>query len=265
MKQLKNMMKMVIVLIAGVVLTGCVSQQSILTQAKKRDEITWGIDVESGLFGQYNIASQEIEGFDADIARAITTEILGPEGTAKFVEVVGKTRVPMLKTNGVDVIAATLTITDERAKVVDFSTPYFTAGQALLVPKGSSIKELSDMDATHTLIMVKGTTSDLSVKEHNTEVKTIAFESYAEAFVALQSGQGDAMTSDNSILFTFAKEDPSYIVLPTLFTTEYYGLAVDKNQTAFLEEINAALENIKESGIYDEIYQKWIPTEDGNE
>ena len=225
------------------------------------ETIVWGVDVESGVFGHMDVETNQVVGFDIDIATAITKEILGPDATPTFVEVIGKTRVPMLKTHVIDAVAATLTITEERQKVIDFSDSYFEAGQALLVENGSAITRLEDMTREHVLVMVKGTTSQKAVKEVNDQVQTLEFESYAEAFVALKSGQGDAMTSDNSILFAFAVEDPNYKVLPTLFSTEQYGLAVDKGQPELLQEINDALATIKRNGVYQEISDRWIPTE----
>ncbi len=89
-----------------------------------------------------DIATREVRGFDIDIARAITEKILGRDGNAIFVEVTSKTRIPLLKNGNIDAIIATMTITEERKKQVDFSDVYFDAGQSLLVAKDSPIKEL---------------------------------------------------------------------------------------------------------------------------
>ena len=86
-----------------------------------------------------DIESRTVQGFDVDIAKAITKKILGDNGKTEFVEVTSKTRIPLLKNGNIDAIIATMTITDERKKQVDFSDVYFDAGQALLVKKGSQI------------------------------------------------------------------------------------------------------------------------------
>ena len=94
-----------------------------------------------GLDIPFNIGTGNVEGFDIDIAKAITKEILGSKGHAEFVEVTSKTRIPLLKNGNIDAIIATMTISDERKKVVDFSDVYFDAGQSLLVKKAVRLKE----------------------------------------------------------------------------------------------------------------------------
>ncbi len=84
-------------------------------------------------------------------------------------------------------------------------------------------------------------------------------ENYAEAFTALQSGQGDAMTTDNAILLGMASENPNYHLVGGTFTNEPYGIAIDKGQEPFLKAVNQALKEMHEDGTYDEIYQKWFP------
>lgn len=84
------------------------------------------------------------------------------------------------------------------------------------------------------------------------------FENYAEAFTALKSGQGDALTTDNAILYGMADEDPSYHIVGGTFTDEPYGIAVRKGEKELLDALNKALKTIKSNGEYDKIYKKWI-------
>ena len=244
-------------------LFGCgqssLAKVDILTRIEETPKIFWGVKNDTRLFGLTNIETRKVEGFDIDIALAITEEILGPEGEAVFVEVTSKTRIPLIKNGNIDAIIATMTISEERLKQVDFSDVYFDAGQSLLVKNGSPIKGVEDLDETTTVLAVKGSTSAINIRKFAPEAKILELENYAEAFTALQSGQGDAMTTDSAILLGMAQENPNYQLAGEIFTDEPYGIAINKGQEPFLAAVNEALAIIKENGTYQAIYDKWFP------
>jgi len=239
-----------------------IADQDVLEMSEDSNEITWGVKNDTRLFGLMDISSQEVKGFDIDIAKAITEKILGRDGHATFVEVTSKTRIPLLKNGNINAIIATMTISEERKKEVDFSDVYFDAGQSLLVKKGSPITDVDSIEPEHTVLAVKGSTSTENIREHAPEADVIELENYAEAFTALQAGQGDVMTTDNAILLGMASENPNYELVGGTFTNEPYGIAVDKNQEDFLNAVNGALKEMHEDGTYDEIYEKWFPNDD---
>lgn len=243
-------------------LGGCgaksVSEMNVLEKIKEKDKVVWGVKYDTKLFGLMNIEKREVEGFDIDIAKEITKRLLGDEKKAEFVEVTSKTRIPLLKNGNIDAIIATMTISDERKKQVDFSDVYFDAGQSLLVKKGSDIKSVDDLTKGKIVLAVKGSTSAVNVKEKAPDVKVLELENYAEAFTALQSGQGDAMTTDNSILLGMASENPDYELVGGNFTKEPYGIAFNKGQTQLVKEVNSILADMHQDGTYDKIYKKWI-------
>ncbi|MGX7420329.1 transporter substrate-binding domain-containing protein [Carnobacterium gallinarum] len=228
---------------------------------EKKPTIEWGVKIDTRLFGLINVKTNEIEGFDIDMAKAITKEILGEDGQANFVEVTSKTRIPLLKNGNIDAIIATMTISEERKKVVDFSDSYFDAGQSLLVKKGSPIKSIENLDEKTTVLAVKGSTSAINIRKKAPKAKVLELENYAEAFTALKSGQGDAMTTDNSILLGIAEENPDYQLAGDIFTDEPYGIAINKGQEPFLKAVNKALETLHANGTYDKIYKKWFPNQ----
>lgn len=188
---------LLLILFSLIFLAGCQSNnlanQDTLEKATAAKKIVWGVKYDTKLFGLMNIESRQVEGFDIDIAKALTKEILGQESEAEFVEVTSKTRIPLLKNGNIDGIIATMTISEERKKQVDFSDVYFDAGQSLLVNKTSQIKSIADLNESTTVLAVKGSTSADNIREHAPKTKVLELENYAEAFTALQSGQGDAM------------------------------------------------------------------------
>ncbi|OJG90310.1 hypothetical protein RV16_GL001711 [Enterococcus saccharolyticus] len=242
--------------------SGSVADLDILETSKESNEIIWGVKNDTRLFGLMDIPSREVKGFDIDIAKAITEKILGRDGRATFVEVTSKTRIPLLKNGNIDAIIATMTISEERKKQVDFSDVYFDAGQSLLVKKGSPITSVDNLDESTTVLAVKGSTSAVNIRKASPNAKILELENYAEAFTALQAGQGDAMTTDNAILLGMASENPDYELVGGTFTEEPYGIAINKGQENFLQAVNNALREMHEDGTYDEIYTKWFPNDE---
>jgi len=263
MKKLNKPSLFLLLLLPVFLLAACGSQSTATVDITERIEekptLTWGVKVDTNLFGLYDIKSSEIRGFDIDIAKAITEELTGDAANAEFVEVTSKTRIPLLKNGNIDAIIATMTITEERKEQVNFSNVYFDAGQALLVPNDSSIQGLDDVSADTTVLAVKGSTSAKNIRELAPEANVLELENYSEAFTALQSGQGDAVTTDNAILLGIIADNPGYRLAGGIFTQEPYGIAINKGQDAFLNEVNEALDTIKANGVYDEIYADWIP------
>ncbi|MGE7906509.1 transporter substrate-binding domain-containing protein [Peribacillus sp. NPDC094092] len=232
-------------------------EKDVLAQVKEKDKIVFGVKNDTRLFGLKNPKTGEVEGFDIDIAKALAAEILGDENKVEFKEVTSKTRMALLNNGDIDAIVATMTITEDRKKEVDFTDVYFDAGQSLLVKKGSDIKGIDSLKGKKVLA-VKGSTSSINIREKAPEAQVLEFENYSEAFAALKSGQGDALTTDDSILYGMADEDPSYELVGGTFTEEPYGIAVKKGNADFVDELNKALKSLKDSGKYDEIHDKWI-------
>lgn len=260
-KFLKRTLGLLVLLTAVFTLTSCgqKSQPNVYQNSKKANKIVWGVKTDTKLFGLINIKNGQTEGFDIDIAKALTKKMIGKDAKAEFVATTAKTKVPLLKNNSIDAVAATMTITPEREKILDFSKPYFGAGQSLLVKKGSKIKGINDLNKDGIRVMaVKGTTAVDNVHKYAPKAKVLELDDYAQAFSALKSGQGVAMTTDNGILFGIAQENPGYQVVGGAFTNEPYGLSVDKGQTEMRDHINKALDEIKADGTYTKLVQKWF-------
>lgn len=232
--------------------------KNALDQIKEKDKIVVGVKYDTRLFGLKNPSTGEVEGFDIDISKELAEEILGDEKKIEFKEVTSKTRIPMLNNGDIDMIVATMTISEERKKEVDFSDVYFDAGQSLLVKKGSPIKGLEDLNKGTKVLAVKGSTSAVNIREKAPDTSVLEFENYTEAFTALKSGQGDALTTDDSILYGMADQDSNYQLVGETFTDEPYGIAVKKGNKELVDAINDALKKLKDNGKYDEIHKKWI-------
>lgn len=265
MRILTRLTRIFLAVFGLLILSGCmgnaVSSQDIVDRIEEanRPKVIWGVKADTNLFGLYNIEEREIQGFDVDIAKELTKVMTGDSENAEFVEVTSKTRIPLLKNGNIDAIIATMTISEERRKQVDFTDVYFAAGQSLLVPEDSEIESIEDLTAEHTVLAVKGSTSAINIREHSPQTNVLELENYSEAFTALQSGQGDAMTTDNAILLGIIAQNPGYRLAGEPFTDEPYGIAINKGQENFLAEVNEALDTIIQNGRYAEIYEYWFP------
>ena len=224
--------------------------RNVYQEVKKSNEITWGVKADTRLFGLMSIKTGKIEGFEVDLANALTKEMLGKNAKANFVQTTAKTKIPLLKNGNIDAVLAAMTITPERKKQVDFSEPYFYAGQSLLVKDDSNIKSIKDMNGK-TALAVKGTTAVANVK-------ILEFDDYGQAFTALKAGQGQAMTTDNGLLAGIATENKGYKLVGGTYTNEPYGIAVNKGQTQMRNKINQALNKLKKNGTYDALVKKWF-------
>ena len=246
------------------VLTACgsrqsLSQQDVLQNDRASNTITWGVKADTKLFGLMDVKDNQVKGFDVDIAKAITKRILGKNGKAKFAQVTSQTRISILKNGNIDAIIATMTITPERKKQVDFSNSYFDAGQSLLVKDGSKIKSVKDLNKSGTKVLgVTGANSVANIKKFAPKARVLELSDYAQAMTALKSGQGAALTTDNGILYGMATQNPGYKVVGGAFTKEPYGIAINKGQGDFKTEVNKALKEIEADGTYNRILKKWF-------
>lgn len=234
-----------------------------IAKIKERGKLQVGVKFDTKLFGLKDPASGQVEGFDIDISKAIAKHILGDENAIELKEVTSKTRIPMLNNGEIDMVVATMTITEERKKEVDFSDVYFQAGQSLLVKKGSPITGLESLTKDSTVLGSKGSTSVKNIKEKVPGINVLEFDNYQDAFTALKTGKGDALTTDDSILYGMAAQDSNYEVVGKPFTDEPYGIAVQKGNSEVVKAINDTLAELKSSGEYDKIYEKWIGKKPG--
>jgi len=158
-----------------------------------------------------------------------------------------------------DAVISAATITDERKQTVDFSDPYFNAGQMIAVKKGSDITGPDDLVEGVRVGVQLGTTGDIWASD-NTSAEVVRYDEITLAFQALGNGDVDAVLNDGPTSADIIKANPQLdaTLVGEPFTDEFYGIAVRKNAPEVLNAINEGLAAIRESGVYDEIYQKWF-------
>ncbi|CCI82188.1 transporter substrate-binding domain-containing protein [Lactobacillus hominis] len=256
--KLSKLFSLLLVFMALFSLSACQKKtRNVYSEAKSNNSIMWGVKADTRLFGLMDIKTGKIEGFEVDLANALTKKILGKNAKAEFTQTTAKTKLPLLKNGNIDAVLAAMTITSERKKQVDFSKPYFNAGQSLLVPDNSQIKNIKDLNGK-TALAVKGTTAVANVRKFAPRAKVLEFDDYGQAFTALKAGQGQAMTTDNGLLAGIATENKGYKLVGGTYTSEPYGIAVNKGQKQLLNKINKALVELKKDGTYHKLIKKWF-------
>jgi polar amino acid transport system substrate-binding protein len=204
-------------------------------------------------------ASGKVVGFDIDLMELVA-EDLGVE--ARFVDTPfeGIKSGQDLDTGKCDAGAASLTITDARKKVLDFSNPYFDATQAMLVKVGKSYESLDDLKGQKVGAMAGATGRDYTRQfEKEKGFTLVEFEDVAAAQQALANGQIEAAIYDLPAWTEYVKEHPGFAVAAEFDTGEQYGFVVKKNgNAALLEKINEVLARARQDGTYTAIYEKWI-------
>ena len=224
----------------------------------KTDRMNWGVKGDTKLMGLMNIKSGKLEGFDVDMAKEITKRI-NPDAKVEYTQITSGTRVPMLLNGNIDAIIATMSVTPDRQKVVDFSDPYFNAGQSLLVKKSSKYHNVKQLNTSKARVLaVQGSTSIDEIKDFAPKAKVVGLQDYATALTALKAGQGDALTTDNGILYGMAAGSKDLEVRGGNFTKEPYGVAMKKKNPKLVKAVNKAIKDIKSDGTYAKMAQKWF-------
>ena len=170
------------------------------------------------------------------------------------------TRVPLLTSNAVDLIAETMTDTQSRREQVDFSLTFFATGAQFLVKKGTPIKGIQTI-AGKRVAAQQGSTNARIIRERVPNAKLLEFPDQPAAFQALVQGQVQAYTNDGIQLAGLKAKAPKpddWAVVGEFFSYEPYGMAMRKNDSDFRQVVNVALMEAIESGQYFRIYDKWF-------
>jgi putative glutamine transport system substrate-binding protein len=238
-------------------------QYSLQTKGK----IRIGTQEDNTPFSVKNPATGKWDGFDVaygrEIAKAIFGESDDPDKFIEYVPVTSATRIPSLTDNKADVIIKTFTINEDRKKQIDFTDVYFKTGQRILVKKdNTTIKEAADL-AGKTVCAQRGSTSEQNISSATSNAaRLLLLDSYPACLLALQQGQTDAISTDETILFGLAKQDPNTKLVGKYFSTEPYGIGVKKNvggdRTGFVDFLNRTQVAMITNGTWAKLYEQYI-------
>lgn len=197
----------------------------------------------------------DYEGFDIDLINEVATRL------ELDVEIKDLPFDPLLQGQGsgsrYDVAIAATTITPAREKKIDFSDPYFNAEQSLLVRSDGDIKSIDDVTAD-TIIGAQDATTGETYANENTDADVRPFQEIDDAYQALENGQVDAVLNDLPSTESVVEDNSDLEVVDTFDTREEYGIIFGQDQDALREQVNEVLQEIKDDGTLDKLYEEWF-------
>lgn len=229
-----------------------------LDDIEKRGEIKIAVFDSNPPFGFIDETTNKIVGLDVDYANAIAKELnvkvaLVPTNPAN--------RIPLLTSKKADLIVANFTVTDERAKTVDFSLPYFATGQKFIAKKGV-LKTADDLKNLR-IGADKGTVMEITLREKYPTAKVISYDDTPFAFAALRNGVVQAITQDDAKLIGLLANVPeeqreNFEISPFSITQEYQAVGIPKGETRLIDKVNQILLKLETNGEALTIYNRWF-------
>ncbi|MBK1689209.1 ABC transporter substrate-binding protein [Rubrivivax gelatinosus] len=207
-------------------------------------------------FGYVDAKTKKIVGLDVDYAEAFARK-LGVK--LQIVPTNPANRVPLLASNKVDLVFANFTITEERAKVVGFSIPYFASGTQFIAKKGT-LKSPEQLNSLR-IGVDKGTTNEIQLRQKYPQATLVAYDDTPFAFTALRNGNVQAISQDGPKLIGLLANVPDrdkYEIPPFAISQDYIGVGIPKGETALTEFVNKTLLELEADGRARKIYDTWF-------
>ncbi|MFC1899807.1 basic amino acid ABC transporter substrate-binding protein [Chloroflexota bacterium] len=243
---MKKLLSIVVVLslFSGLLLTACDSSPTTIRIAT---DATWPP------FEYMDTDTAEIVGFDIDLFDAIA-ERAGLE--VEYVNVEWDPLLAGIAQGTYDAAISSITIKPDRQEKMDFSDPYYIAGQNIVAHRDSNISDASDL-VGKTVGVQSGTTGDDEVSAMD-GVNVTGYDEIGMAFVALLGKQIDAVVCDTPVASGYVSKYDTLKTVGEVLTTEEYGIAMPKGNDELLAKINKALAEAKADGVIDDLIQKWL-------
>jgi ABC-type amino acid transport substrate-binding protein len=245
---------MALLLVAGVLALAGQAGAGGLEDARHRGKLLVGVKTDFPPFG-YVDAAGIIQGFDVDVARYMARALFEDERRLELVPVTSGSRIPFLYSGWIDIIIATMTITDERLRVLEFSDPYFVSGSLLLVLKESPIRSLEDLKGK-AVAVIAGAVQEKDLKQAAPGAKQVKFPEIPQAIRALKRKEVDAFCQDDVVILTLAGENSDLQALGKPFIPRPYAMAVQKGDLEFIRWVNERLNRMKSDGTTSLLWQK---------
>jgi glutamate transport system substrate-binding protein len=232
---------------------------STMDQIVQRGKITIGVKYDVPLFGQLDPVTNKLDGFDVALGKAIATELGLRENQIEFTEAISANRIPYLQEDRADVIISTMTINAMRKEQIEFSRPYYLAGQSILVQRSNTnINGINDLNGKR-VCSAQGSTSEQNIAQMAPQAQLLSLQTYSACVQSMQDGRVDAVSTDDIILAGFAAVPNSNLKLVGgQFTQEAYGIGVKKGKTDMAAFIDDLLNKMLQDGRWEQLYKQYL-------
>jgi len=221
-------------------------------------KLTWATSAD---FPPYEfIENDEVVGIDAEVM-AYVAEKLGLESAPENMDF--SSVITAVSSGKTDLAASGITIKEDRLESVDFTTPYVTTSQVVIVRFDSPIKIANDIDGKKVGVQLNTTGQDY-VEENCKDATVERYGKGFEAIEALKQKKIDAVVIDSDTADKFIEADDDLIKLDEILTEEEYAFAVQKGNSALLDAVNGVIAEMKDNGKLDEIINKYKAEEEAS-
>ncbi len=196
------------------------------------------------------------QGYDVYFAERIGKD-LGVK--INYVSTEAANRVEFLETGKVDIILANFTVTEDRAKKVDFALPYMNVALGLVSPESRVIRNLSQIKEKDEVIVITGTTAETYLVQNNPNIRLQKYDSYANAKNALVNGNAVAWLNDNTEVIAFALQNPGFEVgIPSIGGQDTIAPAVSKGNKTLLDWVNTEIRSLASERFFHKDYESTL-------
>jgi ABC-type amino acid transport substrate-binding protein len=231
---------------------------STMASLLSKGSMTIGVKYDVPLMGLYDPATQKLDGFDIAIGKEIAKDMGLKENQVKFIEAVTANRIPFLTEDKADLMISTFTITDERKQQIDFSRPYYVAGQSVMVKSdNNTIKGVKDL-AGKNVCAQSGSTSEAAIKQMVPTANLLPLQVLSACVQAMKDGRVDAVSTDDIQLAGFAIADKSIKMVGGQFTVEPYGIGIKKGKSDMVQFVNDEITKMLQDGRWEKIYNQYL-------
>lgn len=210
---------------------------------KSRHRWVIGVKCDFPPFGFIDVRGHN-DGYDVQIARRFTQLAFGKDNRLSLVCVTTPSRIPTLQSSRVDMIISTLTWTQARTDVIDFSTPYYSATGRLLIPNNSSIAARRDLHGK-TVVTTRGSIYATYLKNCIKDANVLEVDGTASAVLAVKNGQADTFMFDDAFVLGVATQDPSLKLANDTFLNLPWGIGIRKGDSKMAAWVNTALRRMQ--------------------
>ncbi len=204
-------------------------------------------------------SDQIVVGFEVELAKEIAQDL----GLILKIEKMDfQNLIPALQNGDIDVIISSMTITNPRKEILDFSISYYETPQKILIRKDNTkianINKKEDLDRNIKIASLTGTTGILLAKKITDENNIIEASSWDDMIKYVLDKEVDAVIIDIGSVSKFVSMHNELTLLPITLETEHYGMAVAKQNTALLDSINLTISRLVNSGHYGRLVEEYV-------